>query len=255
MSSHGGGSERWLVSYSDFITVLMALFLIMFAMSNVDIQKYKALAESLKAALGGEGGPVNVVSPGIDSGGGLSPSSENSLPAPISIPGIPVKSMTTNDVAMQLSDMVSDSKDLSGAISVQNNIEGAFISLSEKITFKEGTATLNPQAYPVLDKIIALTKPMDNQIKIVGHTDDNPPADAQYKDSWALSMGRAIAVLEYMQQKGIPGYRLIASARGKYEPLFPNDTPQHKILNNRVEIVIIYKIENDMLKLNEGLTP
>jgi chemotaxis protein MotB len=62
-------------------------------------------------------------------------------------------------------------------------------------------------------------------------------------------MGRALAVVEYMQKAGIPGYRLIASGRGQYEPLFPNDTPQHRTMNSRVEIIIVYKVEQDVLNL------
>jgi len=244
-----------LVSYADFITVLMALFIVMFAMGTVDIQKYKALAESLKAALGGGGGPASVISPGIDKTGGMSPADKSSMPAPITIPGLPSKPVTAGDVAVQLSDMLA-STDLGSAVSVQNNIEGVFISLSEQITFEPGTANLSPTALPVLDKIINLVKPMDNQIRIVGHTDNSAPADESYADNWELSLGRAMAVVNYMQKAGIPGYRLIASGRGQYEPLFPNDTASHRALNSRVEINLIFKVESDVLKLpNESVQP
>lgn len=248
MSGHGGGSERWLVSYSDFITVLMALFIILFAMGNIDIQKYKALAESLKAALGGGGGPVTVVNPGITSEGGLSPGSENSVPSPITIPGIPSRPLTAEDVAVQLSTTLTGAN-LGSAVSVQNNIEGTFLALSEEVTFEPGTATLTATGTRALNRIIPIIKPMNNQIRVVGHSDNAAPTDERYRDSWALSMGRALAVVEYMQKAGIPGYRLIASGRGQYEPLFPNDTPQHRSMNSRVEIIIVYKVEQDVLNL------
>ncbi|MEI7989119.1 MAG: flagellar motor protein MotB [Chloroflexota bacterium] len=248
MSAHGGGGERWLVSYADFITVLLALFIVLFSMGNIDVAKYKALAESLKAALGSGGGPVSVVSPGIDKGGGLSPSNKQGLPAPISIPGLPIKPMTSADVSNQLSDQMQRSN-LSGAITIQNNIEGALLDLGEQITFEAGTAILTPAAYTGLDRTIAMIKKMENKIRVIGHTDDSPPADPLYKDNWQLSLGRAMAVIDYMQKAGIPGYRLIATGRGQYEPLFPNDTLQHKALNSRVEIIIIYEAESDILKL------
>lgn len=62
-------------------------------------------------------------------------------------------------------------------------------------------------------------------------------------------MARALTVVEYMQAIGIQGYRLNASGRGEYQPLFPNDTPEHRALNNRVEILVIYKVDNDIFNL------
>jgi chemotaxis protein MotB len=248
MSAHGGGSERWLVSYADFITVLLALFIVLFSMGNIDVAKYKALAESLKAALGSGGGPVSIVNPGIDKSGGLSPSNKDSLPAPISIPGLPLRTLTSADVSTQLSDQMQRSN-LSGAISIQNNIEGAILDLSEQVTFEIGTAILTPGAYAALDRVVPMLKTMENNIRVIGFTDDSPPADPLYKDNWQLSLGRAMAVIDYLQKKGIPGHRLIPTGRGQYEPLFPNDTAQHKALNSRVEIMVIYEAENDVLKL------
>lgn len=229
----------------------MALFIILFAMGNIDIQKYKALAESLKAALGGGGGPVTVVNPGITSQGGLSPSDESSVPSPITIPGIPLRSLTSEDVAVQLSSTLRG-VDLGEAISVQNNIEGTFLALSEMVTFEPGTANLTPTAAKALDTVIPLIKSLPNQVRIVGHTDNNPPADERFNNNWELSMGRALTVIEYMQKAGIPGHRLIASGRGQYEPLFPNDTPQHRAMNSRVEIMLVYKVEQDVLNLQGG---
>jgi len=254
MSAHGGGGERWLVSYADFITVLLALFIVLFSMGSVDIQKYRALAESLKAAIGVGGGASSIVSPGIDKSGGLSNTAENALPAPIQVPGIPMQSITSNEVANQLSDMLSQTN-LGNAISVQNNIEGVFIALSEQITFEQGTSNLTPQAYTILDKIITLIQPMDNQIRVVGHTDNTPTKDEKYNNNWELSLGRALAVIDYMQTKGISGFRLIASGRGQYEPLFPNDTPQRRALNSRVEITIIYKVEQNVINPVPGVNP
>jgi chemotaxis protein MotB len=143
---------------------------------------------------------------------------------------------------------------LGDAISVQNNIEGTFLSISEQVTFEPGTATLTPEANRTLDRIVPFLKPMTNQIRIVGYTDNSAPTDQRYQNNWELSMGRALAVVDHLQKAGIPGYRLIATARGQYEPLFPNDTPQHRTMNSRVEIMIIYKVEEDVLNLQGGPT-
>ena len=245
MSAHGGGKDRWLISYADFITLLMVLFIILYSMGQVDAEKYKQLAESLRAAFGGGGGAERVIEAGINQAGGMN---EQGAPAPIVIPGIPTRPLTSSDVAAELTDLMVGSN-LGGAVSVQNNIEGVFISLSEQLIFEPGTTNLQPQAFPVLDNIIKIIGPLDNEIKVVGHTDNIPPADPSYRSNWELSMARALTVVEHMQAVGIQGYRLNASGRGEYQPLFPNDTPEHQALNNRVEILVIYKVDNDIFNL------
>jgi len=252
MSAHGGGRDRWLVSYADFITLLMVLFIILYSMGQVDVAKYKQLAESLRAAFGGEdGGATRVVEPGINEGGGVN---EQGTPSPIQIPGIPTRPLTSSEVAGELTDLMMGSN-LGGAVSVQNNIEGVFISLSEKLIFETGTAQLQSQAFPVLDSIIQIIKPLENEIKIVGYTDNSPPLGDQYKSNWDLSVQRAITVVEYMQAADIPGYRLNASGRGEYQPLFSNDTPEHRNLNNRVEIWVIFNVDNNIFNAGTTGTP
>ena len=171
MSGHGGGgSERWLVSYADFITLLMVLFVVLYSMGQVDIERYKQLASSLKAAF--SGGPVRIVDPGIDQSGG----SDDKAPAPIVIPGIPQSPVSSVEVAGELTRLLEAVK-LGGSVSVQNNIEGVLISLSEKLVFNQGTAELQAEAYPVLDTIAKMIRSLENDIRVVGYTDDSPPTD------------------------------------------------------------------------------
>lgn len=250
MSGHGGGgSERWLVSYADFITLLMVLFVVLYSMSQVDIQRYKQLAESLSSAFGG--GPSRIVDPGIDRSGGVDDQQES---APIVIPGIPKAPNTANEVAGQLTQMLS-SADLGGVVSVQNNIEGVLISLSEKLVFEPGTAVLNPDAYPVLDTIIQMVKGIDNEIRIIGHTDSSPPSDTRYRNNWELSLARALVIAEYLEKHGIASKRLFVAGRGDTQPIFPNDTPEHRALNSRAEIIVVYSVSQDVINLNLNVVP
>jgi chemotaxis protein MotB len=248
--SHGGGGDRWLVSYADFITLLMVLFVVLWSMSKVDMEKYKQLAESFKVAFGGGGAAASVVSPDINSSGGTSGNEGQS--APIVIPGIPKAPLDSVEVAGQLTDLLS-SNNLGGSVSVQNNIEGVLISIAEKIVFVPGTAQLQTESYPVLDTIIDMVKNLDNEIRVVGHTDNTPPADPQYRSNWELSVARAMTIVEYMQSKGIAPDRMTASGRGEYEPIFPNDTDEHRSLNSRAEIIIIYSVESDFV--NTSISP
>lgn len=248
MSGHGGGgSERWLVSYADFITLLMVLFVVLYSMGQTDIQRYKQLADSLRAAF--SGGPVRIVDPGIDQAGGTS---EDKAAAPIVIPGIPQMPVNSVEVAGQLTDMLS-AANLGGSVSVQNNIEGVLISLSEKLIFAPGTAELQPEAFPVLDTIVKMILPLDNDIRITGYTDDSQPTDPRYENNWELSAARAAMIAQYLQAGGVDPARLTVSGRAQYKPIFPNDTPEHRALNSRAEIVVVYSVSSDVINLNMAL--
>jgi chemotaxis protein MotB len=129
MSSHGGGNDRWLVSYSDFITLLMVLFVVLYSMGQTDLKKYKELSAAFTSAFGG--GPMRVVDPSINQTSGTSDSMET---APIIVPGLPMESNMENDVANNISDMLVQSN-LSSDISIQKNVEGVLISWISRFAF------------------------------------------------------------------------------------------------------------------------
>lgn len=243
MSHGGGGSERWLVSYADFITLLMVLFVVLYSMGQTDVARYKQLADSLRAAF--SGGAAQIVDPGIDQAGG---DAEKSA-APIVIPGIPQTSVNSVEVAGELTDLLQRAN-LGGAVSVQNNIEGVLISLSEKLIFSPGTAEPQAEAYPVLDTIAQMLLPLENDIRITGYTDDSAPTDPRYPTNWELSLGRAMVIADYFQAAGVEPERMTVAGRGEYRPVFPNDTPQHRALNSRAEIVVVYSVDADLINLN-----
>lgn len=244
MSHGGGGSERWLVSYADFVTLLFVLFVILYSMGQTDVEKYKSLAESLRQAF--EGGPAQVVDPGISQGGF---GTGDSSPSPITLSDMPQRQSDSLDVASRMSTILN-SHDIGGDVSVQNNIEGLLISISEKLLFETGTAELNSDAYPVLDTVVEMLKDMDNDIRIVGHTDDSEPVDPHFPSNWALSVGRAVTIVDYMVANGIDPLRLTASGKSEYSPVFANDSPEHRAYNSRADIIIIYPIEAEMMNLS-----
>ena len=251
--SHGGGeeengsSERWLVSYADFITLLMVMFVVLYSMGQVDVKKYKQLAESMRNAFS-LGGAEEIVDPEINKSGGAL---EDGQSKPIVVPGIPSEPPKSVEVAGQLTSMLA-SQNLGSEVSVQTNVEGVLISLSEKLVFRPGTAELPPESLPVLATIANMIRPIDNQIRLVGHTDNTPPLDPRYLNNWELSMTRAMVVANILIQDGIQPERLIVSGRGEYQPVFPNDTPEHRALNGRVDIVIIYRVDSNVLGIDSN---
>jgi chemotaxis protein MotB len=124
------------------------------------------------------------------------------------------------------------------------------ISLSQNLTFVEGRSELQPAAYPVLDVIANMLSGIDNEVRVVGHTDNIPPLDPRYPDNWSLSMARANEIVRYFLTKGVTPDRLIPSGRGEFQPIFPNDSPLHRSMNNRAEIIVIYPISSDAIQLD-----
>jgi chemotaxis protein MotB len=230
---------------------LMVLFVVLYSMGQTDLKRYKEMAKSFQSAfsVGSGGAPAKVVDPEIDKSSGTT--SDTGRPAPIVIEGLPKTSEVGVEVAGQLTEMLKKTN-LASEVSVESSVEGTLISLSEKLLFKTGTAELNQDGYAVLDDVFGMVKPMDNEIRIVGSTDNSTPIG--YDDNWQLSFARAYMVVEYLQKKGIPANRLVASGRADTAPIYPNDTPEHKALNNRVEIVIIYpqKVQ-DVININESI--
>jgi chemotaxis protein MotB len=249
---HGGGeeggenSERWLVSYADFITLLMVLFVVLYSMGQIDVEKYKALAASMRSAFTLGGGPVQVIELEINEASG---SMEEGSPKPIVVPGIPESPPQSEEIAGQLTEMLATAN-LGSEVSVQTNIEGILISLSEKLVFAPGTATLPDEALPVLNTIAEMIKPVDNQIRLVGHTDDTPPVDPQYHNNMELSLARALAVADYLSGTGVRPERFIISGRGQYQPVFHNDSPEHRALNGRVEIIVVYNVDSSVIGMD-----
>ncbi len=237
--------ERWLVSYADFITLLMVLFVVLYSMGQVNVEKYKQLAESMKSAFT-LGGASQVVDSQINEAGG---DSEDGTSKPIVVPGIPEGPTQTEEVAGQLTAMLS-SQNLGNQVSVQTNIEGVLISLSERLIFKNDQTDLPPEAMQVLDTIVEMMRPIENKVRLVGHTNNTPSTNPLYPTNWELSLARATSVAKYLINAGIAPERFIIAGQGEYSPVFPNDTEQHKEMNARVEIIIIYKVETNVIDIN-----
>lgn len=116
---------------------------------------------------------------------------------------------------------------------------GVVIRLSGQISFELGKAKLRIEAQTILDKVVPLLKEHSHPVHVEGHTDNLPIHSEEFTSNWELSAVRAINVVKYLQNKGISKDRLVAAGYGEYRPLAANDTPEHRALNRRVEIVVI----------------
>ncbi|MHB1413659.1 MAG: flagellar motor protein MotB [Chloroflexota bacterium] len=224
--SGGGNSERWLLTYSDLITLLLAFFVVMYSMSNADLEKFRQLSASMRQAFS----PSTLTS---------SPSQPTTDGPSTEVPG----GALSEDFAFVKAEMENFALEngLEGSITVELRPEGMAIVLSDNAIFASGRAELGERSYPILDKVAELLATMPNEVRVEGHTDDLPADSAGYPTNWDLSAGRAVSVVRYLTElAGLDPHRLMAAACSEYRPIAVNDTPQGRGRNRRAEILIIY---------------
>lgn len=242
--------ERWLVSYADFITLLFAFFVVMFAASNSDQKKAGQVAQAVQVAFSDLSAftPTGKVVPLYDEGG-LPSDSKNILGnthsafdatqiiSPASKPGEGGKSI--GEVKQQLESLLKDEV-TSQKVRITEDSRGLTISLAEAGFFDSGQAIMHPDSLSVVDRISATLRPLQYNVRVEGHTDNTPIHTAQFPSNWELSTARATFVLQYLiSTTGIPPQRLSAVGYGEYRPLTSNGTAEGRASNRRVDLVVL----------------
>lgn len=243
---HGGGNERWLVSYADFITLLMVFFVILYSMANVDKNKFQQVAHSLSEALGG--GRTLIV---VDGGAGRNGTNfvdPTTLAGTISTPTEDVsKGDTQGDNSDPLTHLGQDiqpklAEATNNQVRVAITPKGLRISLLGNALFDSGRADIKPQAQKTLAIVADAIKKGGYYASIEGSADNQPIRTAQFEDNWDLASTRALNVLHYLSKNfGIAQDRLYLASYGEFHPIVPNDTAQGRQMNRRVDIVVMDK--------------
>jgi chemotaxis protein MotB len=215
------GMMRWLLTYADMITLMLALFIILFAMSTISRVKVQQFAKSVSA------GFDNVWTVNQPPNGGAN--GEQSFEASSSIPAIQKeleKYVKLNHLEQQ--------------VQVHAESRGLVVTLlSDKTFYDSGSAEIRPEALKVLHGIAPILKRNDNGIAVEGFTDNVPISTAQYRSNWELSAARATNVLEVLQADGIAGARMSEAGYGEYHPRNGNVSDADKQQNRRVDIVLL----------------
>lgn len=268
---HRGGAhseeseERWLLTYADMITLLMALFMVLFSISSVNISKYQTLQQSLKAAFSG-----NILPGGKAIAQQGSTANASQVPATFELQAIePVTSQgssslqnstahgTQSIVAGQQAsaaqrevsefsqikhELDAYAKSHGFSSSVQTSIEqrGLVIKvLTDDLLFPSGQATLDGKSYSLLGEIGQLLNIDETHpISVEGNTDNVPIHTGQFASNWQLSTARASAVVEFLVEHGIASHRLTASGNADQQPVASDATAAGRARNRRVEIVL-----------------
>jgi chemotaxis protein MotB len=242
-------SERWLLTYSDLITLLMILFILLYAISNVSEEKYAVLSQSLGDSLGKGSSPISVGNGSILQNGG--PISDTQDASGTDAEGTSDQTGT----AAQQEEMEALKSSLSGIISKYDLLDDVgiviheselIITFSNKLFFDSGKAVLKESMKEGLDQIAIEINKIDNLIVIKGFTDNIPVNRGLFTSNWQLSAIRAANVVQYLIDEGkVDGERLTAVGCGEYQPIASNDTEEGRSQNRRIEFIILYNTESN----------
>ena len=248
--------ERWLVSYADFITLLFAFFVVMFASSQTDKAKAKQVSDSVKEAMenGGVKATVREVLGGtVDNKGqgnaqfrgpgGVQrmkhpPREEPKDDAPPKMPSNAVAAELVPSLqylSKELEDAIK-----AGKIEVHLEPRGLVISLRQAAFFPSGEDAIAPDTYPTIQKIAETIQKLPNAVRLEGHTDSIPIHSARFDSNWDLSAERAIAMMKLLTRNfGLDKDRFAVAGYADTVPVDTNDTPEGRAHNRRVDIVIL----------------
>ncbi|MBW7474956.1 flagellar motor protein MotB [Paenibacillus oenotherae] len=239
--------ERWLITYADLITLLMIFFVVLYAMSQLDIKKYDVLAQSLQLEFRKSD---TVLEMGSGLTGSLDPAKQPEPAKTAEKVEDPEKErleaqkqrkeQELQDLFKVIQSYVKQNH-LENLVFVADTPEGITIRLSDKFLFDLGKADLKKGAFPVLAKMASLFKQLDNIISIEGHTDNLPiQKGGAYQDNWGLSAGRSLAVLRYfVDEKKLEPKKFKIAGYSDTRPVAPNTTEANRQKNRRVEITVL----------------
>ena len=206
--------NRWVVSYADFVTMLLALFMVMYAVLRVDNQKLLEFQNKMNHTFA----PIENVTK-YQANQSINPSKNV-------------------DVEKILRENISQSK----SIKLLKSDKGLIIRVNNKMLFDEGSADIKKDARKTLNEIIKVLTKIDNPVIIEGHTDSTPIKNAKYPSNWELSTARATNIISYLMKTGeISPKRLCAVGYGEYMPVSNNTSNNGRMLNRRVDIIVLEK--------------
>jgi chemotaxis protein MotB len=235
--------ERWMVSYADFITLMFAFFVVMFATSQTDKARAQQVSDSVKQALdkGGVAAAVHEIL-----GGTVDEKGKGN--AQMKGPGGSQKAKVAPERAV-LAELLPSlqylNKELQaeihdGKIEMHLEPRGLVLSLRQATFFPSGEDAIDPKTYPIVEKIAQTIRALPNSVRLEGHTDSVPIHTARFHSNWELSAARSIGMMELLSEHfEIPRQRMAIAGYADTAPLDSNDTQEGRAHNRRVDIVIL----------------
>ncbi len=235
--------DRWVVSYADFITLLLAFFVVMYSISSVNEGKYKVLSDSLEGIFKGADYRLDPLVLGDIKGEdndrdfGLIdhlPSQERTKTEPSLNDEEAVElHQIQQDATREFQKLIAD-----GELKVASNELWVEIEIQSSLLFASGSAQPGQDADPILESVAQLLKDYNNPIHVEGFTDDKPVESERFASNWELSAARAAAVVRVLGYFGVAPERMAAVGYGQYQPKVSNLTARGRSINRRVKIIV-----------------
>jgi len=228
--------DRWLISYADFVTLLFALFVVMYSISSVNEGKYKTFSDSLSVAL------TNKIKSPSDS---IVPNKQEQLFKTL----VDKRTARLGEQQRKIQDRMRSlanglGKVMSplidqGLVSVNLVKRGVVLDISASSLFNSGEANLHSGSLQVLREVSVVLSNEELAVEVEGHTDDVPILTTQFPSNWELSSARASSVVRKLIENGVPQKNLSVVGLASNRPLVPNDSPENRARNRRVSITIL----------------
>ena len=248
--------ERWMVTYADMLTLLLVLFIVLYAISQVNTSKFSVLKSSLASAF--KNGQPSVLSggSGIVSGDSAAQQANPNLPV-FSLPQPQQSKPVTAQDQQAAQREVDEFKEIEAAIKAslhKHGLDGnAEFSIDERglvvtvvtneLVFSGNSAVLQPEGTMIMNAVLPPLRRITNQIQVDGHTNQQNVSTAPYPSGWELSSARASSVVRYLVSRGpIASSRLSAAGFSDQRPLLPAGDPRSITRNRRVDIVVLSKL-------------
>jgi len=250
------GAPRWMVTYSDMVTLILVFFVLLFSMSQIDLRKFQSLTESFQSRAVLEfmtsanpsdndlGIDMNV---GLDVSGGLNDLLDELDNLEKEQDGKEKKDESTQQLYTNVEQFLVD-ENLFEVVELSRTEEGVVLVFQDSILFDSGRADILDSGKPFLNKISKLIKSLPNTVRIEGHTDTKPMSSYRYPSNWELSGARSGSVVRFfISEHGIPEEQFLIAGYGETRPVASNDTAENRSKNRRVEVVILneYNIEQN----------
>jgi len=215
--------DRWLLTYADLITLLLALFIVMYSISRIDTKKFGKVSKAFNTALSGTNGTLKNAEAILQ---------KDHLDKLVKIDKL-------LNIQTQIRGFVA-SQGMEKDIDVILEKNDLTVHVTESAFFESGKADIKLKAKKFLRSLSSVLKQIPNEIRVEGHTDNIPISTPQFPSNWELSVMRATKVVRFLTERcGIKPKRISALGFGEYKPRFPNDTPGNRRRNRRVDIVIL----------------
>ncbi|QSS99263.1 flagellar motor protein MotB [Pontibacillus sp. ALD_SL1] len=251
------GAPKWMVTFSDLMTLILVFFILLFSMSQIDKEKFEAVAESFRSRAIFDFNPSIVESehPADEKDDNQQDISEFESEEKEDVN----KDMETGatDTKDSLNKLVTEvetfleNNDLTEKITANRTERGVVLTLQEQVLFNTAEAEIISTGQPFLKKVGQLLNNIPNYVKVEGHTDNRPISNYRFPSNWELSAARASGVIRYLaQETAVDSARFTAVGYGDTRPLVPNDSEENWRKNRRVEIVILDPSYN----VREGVT-